>query len=167
MGLIASIPLAFAVIAELSGGWLGDHLYSKGWPLTKVRKLILVCCLLSMCSIALAVFTHTLFWVIVVMTICKSGHAMACSQHWSLIGDIAPKNMTSQVCGVQNTAGNIAGVVGPILTGFILQITQSFDLALLILGSVALLGAANYLFGFGKIEPIQVNPRKAEVAVVS
>ena len=166
-GLIASIPLVFAVIAELSGGWIGDHLYSKGWPLTKVRKTILVVGLLSMCSIAIAVFSHTVFWVIVVMTICKSGHAMACSQHWSLIGDIAPKNMTSQVCGVQNMTGNMAGVVGPIVTGFIVQVTQSFDLALLILGSVALLGAMNYLFGFGTIEPIQVTPRKSEAAIAT
>lgn len=167
MGLIASVPLAFAVIAELSGGWIGDRLYSKGWPLTKIRKLILVLGLFSMCSIVFAIFSHTVFWVIVVMTICKSGHALACSQHWSLIGDISPKNMTSQVCGVQNTAGNIAGVVGPIVTGFVLQITQSFDLALLILSSVALLGAINYLFGFGTIEPIQVKPRKAEIAVAT
>jgi MFS-type transporter involved in bile tolerance (Atg22 family) len=63
--------------------------------------------------------------------------------------------MTSQVGGLQNMMGNVAGVVGPVITGFILQVTHSFDLALFVIGSVSVLGAMNFLFVLGKVEPIQ------------
>jgi MFS family permease len=167
MGLIATIPLVCAVIAELSGGWFADRLYAKGWPITRVRKLLLVGGLLLGASIIIAVFTRSIVWVITVMAICKSGHAIASSQQWSLIGDIAPTNMTSQVGGLQNMMGNLAGVLGPIVTGFVVQVTQSFDLALLIIGAIAVLGAVNYLFIFGKVEPIQVKASNSEGVVAT
>ncbi len=39
--------------------------------------------------------------------------------------------MTSMVAGIQNTVSNMGGVVGPIITGFIVGATGSFVPALL------------------------------------
>jgi MFS family permease len=168
MGLIASVPLMISVFAELVGGGLfADYLYSRGWPITKVRKLLLVSGHLVSASIIIAVFAHTVVWAIVVMTICKSGNAIASSQQWSLAGDVAPTNMTSQVGGLQNMMGNVAGVVGPVITGFILQVTHSFDLALFVIGGVSVLGAMNFLLVLGKVEPIQPKENKNRTFVAS
>jgi ACS family glucarate transporter-like MFS transporter len=105
-------------------------------------------------SIAIAVFAHTVVWAIVVMTICKSGQAIASSQVWALPGDVAPTNMASQVTALQNMVGNVAGALGPIVTGIILQVTHSFDLALFIISGFAVLGAMNFLFLLKRVEPI-------------
>ena len=158
MGLIASVPLIISMFVEVGSGWLADHLYARGWPITKVRKTLLIGGGLLAASVALAIFAHTVVWAIVIMSFCKSGHAIANSQVWTLPGDVAPQNMTSQVASLQNTVSNLAGVVGPIVTGVILQVTQSFDWALIVLASIAVLGAMNYLFFLGKVEPIRPKP---------
>jgi ACS family glucarate transporter-like MFS transporter len=156
MGLVAAVPIVIAMFVELASGWFADRLYTKGWPITKVRKTLLVIGEVLGASIAIAVFAHTVVWVIIVMTICKSGQAMASSQVWALPGDVAPTNMASQVTALQNMVGNIAGALGPIVTGVILQVTHSFDLALFVIGALAVLGAMNFLFLLKKVEPITV-----------
>jgi ACS family glucarate transporter-like MFS transporter len=154
MGLVAAVPIIIAMFVELASGWFADRLYTKGWPITKVRKTLLVIGEVLGASIAIAVFAHTVVWAIVVMTICKSGQAIASSQVWALPGDVAPTNMASQVTALQNMVGNVAGALGPIVTGIILQVTHSFDLALFIIGGFAVLGAMNFLFLLKKVEPI-------------
>jgi ACS family glucarate transporter-like MFS transporter len=156
MGFIASLPLIISTAVELSAGWVGDVLFAKGWTLTAVRKTLLVVGALLASSIALTPVAHTIVWVIVLMTIGKCGQAIANSQVWALPGDVSPMNMTSQVASVQNMVSNMAGVVGPIVTGVILQVTGSFDFALVLIGVLALLGALNYVFFLGKVEPMRV-----------
>jgi ACS family glucarate transporter-like MFS transporter len=164
MGLVASVPLIVSMFVEVAAGCFADHLYARGWPVTKVRKLLLVTGELLAVTIVLAVFAHTVVGATIVMTICKSGHTMANSQVWTLPGDVSPQNMTSQVASLQNTVSNLAGVVGPIVTGVLLQVTRSFDAALFVIGGVAVLGAMNYLFLLGKVEPIQPKVRPALAA---
>ena len=155
MGFVASIPLIVAMFAECLGGWVSDILYARGWSLTAVRKTIMVIGMLLASTIALAPFTSSLAWVIVIMAISKSGGPIAASQVWSIPGDIAPKNMVSLLGALQNSVSNMAGVVGPIATGIIIQLTGSFSGALMAVGLVTLLGAVNFLFFLGKVEPIQ------------
>jgi len=158
MGFIATVPLIISMILEIAAGGFADWLYSRGWPLTRVRKTILICGELLCTCIILAIFVHSIFWIIVIMTLCKSGQTMANSQVWTLPGDVSPQNMTSQVASLQNSVSNLAGVVGPIVGGVILQITGSFNGVLLVIAVVAVLGVINYLFLMGKIEPIQPKP---------
>jgi ACS family glucarate transporter-like MFS transporter len=164
MGLIASVPIIISMFAEFAAGCFADYLFSRGWPITRVRKLILISGELLATSIAIAIFAHSIVWAIVLMTLCKSGQTIANSQVWTLPGDVSPQNMTSQVASLQNTVSNLAGVVGPIVTGVILQVTHSFDWALVVIAALAVLGAMNYLFFLGKVEPIQPKPRVAKLA---
>jgi ACS family glucarate transporter-like MFS transporter len=167
MGFIASVPLIISMLVELVAGWVADRLYASGWPLTRVRKTLLVTGELLAATIALAVFAHTVVGATIVMSICKSGHTIANSQVWTMPGDVSPQNMTSQVASLQNAVSNLAGVVGPIVTGLILQFTRSFDGALYVIGGVAVLGAMNYLFLLGKVEPIQPKGRMNEIVATA
>jgi hypothetical protein len=62
--------------------------------------------------------------------------------------------MTSVVGGLQNCVSNFGGILGPIITGAIVEATHSFIPALIVSGSATLIGALTYLFWLGKIEPI-------------
>ena len=73
-------------------------------------------------------------------------------------GDVAPKNMTSTVAGLQNMVSNFGGVIGPVVTGFIVATTGSFKMALVFSAALGVLGILNYAFLLRKIEPIRVLP---------
>jgi len=55
---------------------------------------------------------------------------------------------------MQNTVSNMGGVVGPIITGFIVAATGSFVPALLFSAGLIILGIFNYIFLLGKVEPL-------------
>ena len=114
--------------------------------------------------IGLAAFAESAVTAVLLLCIAKSGTTVAASQVWALPGDVAPKNMTSVVAGLQNSVSNMGGVVGPIVTGAILQATGSFNMALLLSSGLLVLGMLNYLFLLGKVEHIEAPKAKSVVS---
>lgn len=160
MGFAASLPLLCAMIAEIIAGWLSDRVYAKKiLSLTATRKLFLIIGLVMASFIGIAAFAKSVTLAIVLLCIAKSGNTIAASQVWSLPGDVAPKNMTSVVAGMQNTVSNMGGVVGPIITGFIVGTTGSFVPALLFSAFLIILAILNYAFLLGKVERIDVKEK--------
>lgn len=163
MGFVAMIPPIVGIIGELFGGWLTDYLYyRRGWSLTAARKINLVGGMLLATSIALAGLASSAGMSVALLSISYAGLTIAASAIWSLPGDVAPKNMTSTVGGVQNCASNIGGILGPVITGFIVAGTGSFIPALLVSGLGTLIGAATYLFWLGKVKPIKPKEQAGE-----
>jgi cyanate permease len=56
--------------------------------------------------------------------------------------------------GFQNCVANLAGVVAPAITGFILDRTGHFYWAFAILTTVALTGATSWVFLVGPVQPV-------------
>ncbi|GGE29365.1 MFS transporter [Marinithermofilum abyssi] len=161
MGWVSMIPPLVGLVAELAAGWFSDRLYVKGYSLTFVRKLNLVGGMLLASTIALAGLVDSAVWSVVLLSISFGGLTTAACAIWSLPGDVAPRNMTSVVGGLQNCVSNIGGILGPIVTGFLVSATHSFIPALLVSGAATLIGALTYLFWLGKVEPIQLETKTA------
>jgi ACS family glucarate transporter-like MFS transporter len=156
MGFVASLPLLAGLVAEIVAGMASDRVVrSKRLSLTATRKLFLIAGLTMALCIGLAAVAESVVLTVALLCIAKAGTTVAASQVWALPGDVAPKNMTSMVAGLQNMVSNFGGVVGPIVTGFIVAQTGSFTAALLFSAAVGLLGILNYALLLGKVEPIQ------------
>ena len=54
----------------------------------------------------------------------------------------------------QNGVGNIAGIIGPIVTGWVVDKTHQFAPAFLIAGAISLAGAIGWGLMIRKVEPI-------------
>ncbi|MGB7755704.1 MAG: hypothetical protein WBL23_06545 [Salinisphaera sp.] len=67
---------------------------------------------------------------------------------------LLPCNMASAVGGIQNCASNIVGILGLMVTAFIVEASGSFLAALRVAGAAALGGALIYIFGLGPVEAI-------------
>jgi hypothetical protein len=63
-----------------------------------------------------------------------------------LIQTLIPGGAIGTVVGIQNTAGSLAGVAAPVLTGWIIEKTASFDAPIAAVGAWLLIGAASYVF---------------------
>ncbi|MDW6156888.1 MFS transporter, partial [Klebsiella pneumoniae] len=81
--------------------------------------------------IAFAGVVHSPILSIALLSISYAGLTTAACAIWSLPGDVAPRNMTSIVGGLQNCVSNMGGILGPIVTGFIITATNSFIPALI------------------------------------
>ena len=58
--------------------------------------------------------------------------------------------------GIINFTGHIAGIVTPILIGYILRETHSFELVLAYVSLAGLVGALSYTVVIGKIHRIEI-----------
>jgi MFS family permease len=150
-----TIPWIVATITDLAvGGWLIDHLISRGYNETRVRKTVLVLGMLTGLAVFGAVFTTNAAWAIVWISIALGGLAAAAPVGWSIPSLIAPKGGTGTIGGIMNFFNNLMGGVAPIATGYIVSLTGSFSGAFLIAGIVLLIGIFAYVVLLGEIAPL-------------
>lgn len=166
VGIIASIPAIAGFIGGLLGGYVSDWLLRRGKSLTFARKTPIILGLILSGSIILANYVTTEWVVIAVMSLAFFAKGFG-ALGWVVIGDTSPKEMVGLSGGIFNFAGNIASIVTPIVIGYILNVTQSFNGALIFVGLMGVLGAMSYLFIVGDIKRVELNETEQKVTLNS
>ncbi len=155
-GLYSIIPWAVATLTDvIIGGWLVDTLIKRGHDPTKVRKTLVTIGLALGIAVIGAAFTRDAIVATIWISIALGGLAFAAPIGWSLPGLIAPKGSVGTVGSIMNFFNNGAGIVAPIVAGFVFDATHSFSLNFIIAAVILVLGILCYLLLLGKIEQIQ------------
>ena len=154
-GFAASVPYIGAFFGGIVGGIISDTLLKKGKSLSVARKTPIITGFLLSSIIVLANFTSNISFIITIMTIAFFAKGMA-GLTWSLVGDLAPKELVGLTGGIFNTIGNTAGIVTPIVIGLIFAKTHSFSGAIIFVASVMMVGALSYIFIVNKPERIEL-----------
>ena len=145
VGFVASIPAIAGFIGGLLGGVFSDWLLKRGYSLTVARKLPVICGMLLSCVIVIANYTSSEFVVIAAMSLAFFAKGFG-NLGWCVLSDTSPKEVLGIAGGVFNMCGNMASIITPLVIGVILANTQSFDYAILYVGSMGLIGLISYLF---------------------
>ncbi|WEK58584.1 MAG: MFS transporter [Candidatus Brevundimonas phytovorans] len=153
VGWMAVLPFIAASVGVVFGGQLSDALVKRSGSATFGRKLPIVAGLLLSSTIISAAFLKSDALVIAVMSVAFFGQGMS-NLGWTLISDVAPKSLIGLTAGVFNFCTNLAGIVTPIMIGFIVAATGSFFGGLAMIGIFALIGALSYTFLVGRVERI-------------
>ena len=160
VGFIASIPAIAGFIGGPVGGGFSDWLLKRGYSLTTARKFPVVCGMLLSCVIVVANYTQSEVVVIAAMSLAFFAKGFG-NLGWCVLSDTSPKEVLGIAGGVFNMCGNLASIITPLVIGVILSSTQSFDYAILYVGSMGLIGLFSYLFIVGSLERIQLTPSAA------
>jgi MFS family permease len=152
--LWTALPWLCAAVAGFGvGGLLVDRLIKQGRDASAVRKAVLITgTSLGLCVVAPACASEPRV-VLVCLSIGISGLSMASPVVWSLPALLAPRS-AGRVGGVMNFWNQLAGIVAPIVTGYISSITHSFAGAFLIAAVILALGIVSYAVLLGRIEQI-------------
>ena len=67
---------------------------------------------------------------------------------------LAGPRVAGKWVGVQNCCGNLAGIVAPLVTGFVVDRTGQFFWAFIIAGGVALTGMIGWVAIIGRVAPL-------------
>ncbi len=153
-GLVAII-WGIATITDIAiGGWLVDYLIKRGNEPTRVRKTIFIIGMLMGIAIIGAAFTTSIPWIVTWLSISLGGLAFAAPVGWSIPSLIAPKGTVGVVGAIMNFFNNVAGIIAPLVAGFVLDTTNSFVWNFIIAAIILILGILCYLLLLGKIEQI-------------
>jgi MFS transporter, ACS family, D-galactonate transporter len=153
-GFFTILPFIAATIGVVAGGVVSDFLLRKTGSANIARKLPIVSGLFLASSIVAANFLDSDVLVIAVMSVAFFGQGM-CNLGWTLLTDVAPKRLIGLTGGVFNLCANLAGIVTPLVVGFVVAATGSFAWALAFIAVVALLGAFSYIFILGDVRRVE------------
>lgn len=153
VGFFASWPFLAAAIGILFGGWVSDKILKKTCSVNISRKLPIISGLLLSSCIIIANWVESNTAVIIIMSIAFFGQGMV-GLGWTLISDIAPKNMGGLTGGIFNFCANMASIITPLIIGVIISMTGNFFYALIYIGLTALIGVIAYIFIIGDIKRI-------------
>jgi MFS transporter, ACS family, D-galactonate transporter len=154
-GFLASLPYVAASAGVLIGGAVSDRLIRVTGSPTLGRKLPIITGLLLTSSMLAANYVEDNAMVIAIMSVAFFGQGMV-NLGWTLISDVAPKQMIGLTGGVFNLCANVAGIVTPLVVGFVVGATGSFYGALVYIGTLGLVGAAAYVFIVGEVRRVEV-----------
>ena len=76
---------------------------------------------------------------------------------WAVVADTAPTEIIGTTGGLFNSLGNIAGIITPVVIGYILQQTGSFANALVYVGAHGIIAVFSYWIIVGKIQRLKLN----------
>ncbi len=143
-GLVASLPAICGFSGGVLGGILSDGLIRRGHSLTVARKVPIVGgMLLSVCIIGCN-YVSTDWIVVALMSLAFFGKGIG-ALGWAVVADTSPKEALGLSGAIFNMFGNVAGIVTPIVIGYLVAKTGSFNGALVFVGVNALLTVFSYL----------------------
>jgi ACS family hexuronate transporter-like MFS transporter len=155
IGTVAWIPFLVADLANFSGGYLTMRLQRAGWSPNRTRKtLMAVAALVSPVGI-FAVFTHSLFWTIALISIAIFFWMFWSVSVHSLSGDYFPPRAVASVYGIAGTGSTVGSVISTWAVGKTLDVTHSY--APVFVG-IGLMMPVAMIVGFllmKKVEPVE------------
>jgi MFS family permease len=146
-GFLASVPLICAFFGALCGGYLSDRLVARGMDLIASRRRPLILGLLASAAFTgMAAIATSAGAAIIFIALSMFFMQLGITCKWILVTAVTPQAYCASAASNQNFAGFLGGTLSPILTGFIVDVTGSFVLALAIGAIITLIGAALFQF---------------------
>jgi len=154
-GFVATLPALCGVIGGVLGGVISDAILQRTKSLTLARKIPIVGGMLLSMVIIGCNYVDTQALVIGFMALAFFGKGIG-ALGWAVVSDTSPKEAGGVSGGLFNTFGNLSSITTPIIIGYILAATGSFNGALVFVGANALMAAVAYLVIVGKIERVRL-----------
>jgi sugar phosphate permease len=152
-GIFATLPAICGFAGGVLGGIWSDWLLRRGVSLTVARKVPIVSGMLMALVIVACNYATSDTMVLLFMSLAFFGKGVG-AMGWAVMADVAPRDSAGLSAGIFNMFGNISSILTPIVIGYILKETHSFNLVLLVVAGCALAAALCFLLLVGKIERI-------------
>jgi ACS family D-galactonate transporter-like MFS transporter len=134
-----------AVVAILAG-WVADRMIRNGRDPVKVRRRFAIAGLLVGSTQIIGAFAESNAVAIFFAVLSLSGLGLMTANYWALTQTLIPGGAVGRIVGLQNMAAQAPGIVAPILTGWLVQKTGSYEAPMVLIGVFLLMGIAAYLF---------------------
>ncbi|MPQ67957.1 MULTISPECIES: MFS transporter [unclassified Pseudomonas] len=142
-GLFTAIPYATAVILCIVIGKLSDQYLKNGSGAAsgKRRNVIALTMLIASC-ILLIPFADDIALLALIFSLTLAGIASTTSLNFSLLNDLLPSSGdVGRAMAFVVVGGNIFGMLAPVVTGYVISATGSYNWAFGIAGALLVIGA--------------------------
>lgn len=155
MAELGSLPFWFVAAGAVFGGWLSDRWILHGGTPTQVRKTFVVggLTLFALIFMPGAIVANEKLGLALMVT-ASFCFGLFSSNLWTITQTLAGTTAAGKWTGAQNMCGNVAGIVVPVVTGFVLDRTGQFYWAVVSVCVLVLVGALSFLLVVRRVEPV-------------
>jgi len=146
MGLFVFFSFGGMAIVATLAGWAADRLIGRGHNPVTVRKCFAIAGFSIACTELIGARASSLETALLFAVVSLSGLGLATANYWALTQTLIPGAAIGRISGIQNCACSLAGIVAPILTGWLLQKTGSYEAPMIAILIVLMIGVLSYLF---------------------
>jgi MFS family permease len=142
-GMLTAVPFGAATVVAVLLGRLSDRLLSHDAVHAGRRRSMLAVMLVSAASILAIPFIDSLWLIVPILAFARSTGAAGSALNFALVTDLVrnPADI-GKVTSITVLGGNSFGMMGPIVTGYVVALTGSFNGTFAVAGVLALIGAA-------------------------
>jgi len=145
-GIYTTFSFAGMATMSIIGGWLADRMIATGFNAVVVRKGFTVAGFLLASTEVFSPLLTSLDWALVVSIFSLSGLGLATANYWALTQTLIPGSQTGRIVGIQNCAASVAGIVAPIITGWLVEKTGGYAAAMQMVLFFLICGILAYIF---------------------
>ncbi|AKM04456.1 MFS transporter [Burkholderia pyrrocinia] len=142
MSIATVVPWLVGTVGLACGGAISDALYRLTGNLLLSRRIVLVTCLLGAgACVAIAGTVQSTQGAVALMSVSLFFLYVTGAIYWAIVQDVVHPTRVGGVSGFLHCMGSLSGVIGPAVTGFIVERSGSFATAFVLAGAIALTGA--------------------------
>lgn len=143
-GLYSAVPFAATVLCSLAVAALSDRMLRNAADRATGKRRIMVAVMLAVSAVVLLTPLVTNIWLILLLvTVSLTGTSAATGLNSALLTDLLPSSASAgRAHGVLVVGGNTFGLLAPIVTGYVIDRTGSYDGAWIISGVLLVAGMA-------------------------
>lgn len=143
----------FVAATSIAGGYLSDRLIRAGGSVTRIRKTFVICGLLGTTLLLPAAIANSQTQAVILLSLACLSYGFFSSNLWAITQSLAGSSAAGKWTGIQNTFGNVAGILAPYLTGWIVKETGVFYWAFVLVCGMLVMSALNFAFVVQEISP--------------
>jgi MFS family permease len=138
---LTAMPYLTAGTLMLVISWISDRYL--GNAVARGQRRNMIAGILLVASVVMAVpYASSLMSILIIFSVTLTGVASGLTLNMALANDLLKHSEASgTVAGFVFTGGNVAGLIAPIVTGYIVAATGQFDAAFTVAGTLLVVGA--------------------------
>jgi MFS family permease len=148
------IYVIYAASAQVTG-WLSDRWMRAGASDTRVRKAFLITSHIGSAACMLICIGSNPAMSVAGLLLAGIFFGFGTASIYAVGQTLAGPKTGGKWVALQNCAGNLAGIVAPLVTGFVVDRTGEFALAFLVAAVVGLAGATGWGLVIRRVEPVR------------
>jgi MFS family permease len=156
-GEMASLTGRVYVVNALSAlvaGWAIDRIVARSGGANLAYKAVMVAAHVGSVACMLCIALAPPPWALAAIFVYQVLSGMSSPGAFAMSQILAGPGASGRWVGIQNAAGNLAGVIAPALTGLLVEQTHHFTAAFVLAAIVSVLGLAGWVWMVPRLAPL-------------
>jgi len=146
MSIYTMFSFAGTGTVAILAGAAADWMIRRGANALNVRRWFSIAGLLAASTEVFGAMSESTDVAVFFAIFSMTGLGLATANYWAITQTLLPGVAPGRVAVIQNTALNLAGIVAPIITGWLKQVTGSYAAPMQTIWGFLIIGVGAYLF---------------------